>query len=111
MYKARVDAVNGTKVRAGGKWLTCIGNKPVKVGDSVWTDGRCIYGNDEECQTPIVITPNYEGIPILVENNKGFTFIKNKLKYIESIDQAVKKMANTKKTRLQDKSNLFDVQL
>lgn len=65
MYRARVDAVNGTKVRAGGKELTCIGNKPVKVGDTVWTDGSCVYGNEQTPQQPHVITPKEDlGIPL-----------------------------------------------
>ena len=65
MYKARVEAVSGTKVRAGGKWLTCIGNKPVRVGDIVWTDGRCVYGYEQTPQQPIVITGKEElGIPL-----------------------------------------------
>ena len=55
MYRARVEAVSGLKVRAGGKWLTCIGNRTVKAGDMIWTDGRCVYGHDREAQTPLVI--------------------------------------------------------
>ena len=66
MYRAKVDSVSGTKVLAGGKWLTCIGNKNVKAGDFIWTDGRCVYGNFQEAQSPIVITPNDEyGIPLI----------------------------------------------
>lgn len=57
MYKATVDAVNGLKVLAGGKWLKCIGNRSVKVGDRIWTDGKCVYGNDDEAQSSIVIIP------------------------------------------------------
>ncbi len=65
MYKARVETVSGTKVRAGGKWLTCIGNKNVRVGDNIWTDGRCVYGNEYTPQQPIVITGKDEfGIPL-----------------------------------------------
>ena len=79
MYKAIITQINGTKVLAGGKWLTCIGNKPVKVGDSVWTDGRCVYGNDEECQTPIVITPKDLGIPISVLNSNVYLTFTSKL--------------------------------
>lgn len=65
MYRVRADIVSGTKVFAGGKWLRCIGNKNVSVGEYVWTDGRCIYGNYQESQQPIVITAfENEGIPI-----------------------------------------------
>lgn len=84
MYKARVQTVSGTKVRAGGKWLTCIGNKNVRVGDSVWTDGRCVYGNEDTPQQPfVIIAPNEEwGIPI-VANRQYFTYDKNLKKHTD----------------------------
>lgn len=82
MYRARVDSVSGTKVFAGGKWLTCIGNKPVKAGDFIWTDGRCVYGNFQEAQSPIVITsPQYKGIPIQLANYL-FNFIGNEIEKV-----------------------------
>lgn len=68
MYKARVDAVSGTKIFAGGKWLQCIGNKNFRVGELAWTDGRCAYGNHYTPQQPLVITAqDDEGIPILIQ--------------------------------------------
>ena len=71
MYRAKVDSVSGTKVLAGGKWLTCIGNKNVKAGDFIWTDGRCVYGNFQEAQSPIVITTNEERIiPVVTYSQK-----------------------------------------
>lgn len=83
MYRATAEAVSGTKVFAGGKWLTCIGNRSVKVGDRIWTDGRCVYGNDLEAETPIVITPNAKaGIPIQI-GNYLFTFYKGNLEKAE----------------------------
>lgn len=57
MYKATAEAVSGIRVKADGKWLTCIGNKPVRVGDRVWTDGRCVYGNHNVSQQSFVFTP------------------------------------------------------
>lgn len=85
MYKARVEAVSGTKVRADGKWLTCIGNKPVRVGDTVWTDGRCVYGYEQTPQQPIVITGKEElGIPIVA--NKQYLTYDKKLKEHTDID-------------------------
>ena len=67
MYKSIVEKVSGKNVYAGGKWLTCIGNKSVSVGDSIYTDGRCVYGFYQESQQPMVITsPKVEEvIPIL----------------------------------------------
>ena len=69
MYRARVDAVSGLHVRAGGKWLTCIGNRVVRAGDLVWTDGRCVYGHDRESQTPLVIAPKEDlAVPLFFFN-------------------------------------------
>ena len=68
MYRARAEIVSGTRVYADGKWLRCIGNKNVSVGEYVWTDGRCVYGHFQESQQPQVITAQEEteGIPILL---------------------------------------------
>ena len=66
MYRVRAEAVSGTKVFADGKWLTCIGNKPVHVGDRIWTDGRCVYGNYQTPQTPLIIYVEEKAIPILI---------------------------------------------
>ena len=70
MYRARIDAVNGLRVLADGKWLICIGNAPVKVGDRVWTDGRCIYGNHRVSQQPFVPVPIKDDlvIPIMYQD-------------------------------------------
>ena len=67
MYKARVDAISGTKILASGKWLQCIGNKNFRVGELAWTDGRCAYGNHYTPQQPLVITAptQDEGIPMM----------------------------------------------
>ena len=75
MYRARADAVSGTRVYAGGKWLQCIGNKNVSVGDYVWTDGRCVYGHLQESEQPKVITsPDDEGIPIIMVFDGKYCF-------------------------------------
>lgn len=76
MYRVRVDAVSGKKVYAVGKYLTCIGNARVTVGEQVWTDGRCVYGFHREGDTPIVIVPpevveEIIGIPIFAVNGKN----------------------------------------
>lgn len=82
MYQATAEIVDGSKVFAGGKWLTCIGNKNVRVGDRIWTDGRCVYGYNQESQSPIVITPPVKeefGIPILFSNGQAATYCQNRL--------------------------------
>ena len=86
MYRARAEAVSGTRVYADGKWLRCIGNKCVSVGEYIWTDGRCVYGHEQEAQQPKVITvpQEDEGIPIILENEL-YTFEKNRLKRVAKI--------------------------
>ena len=72
MYRARAEKVSGKNVYAGGKWLICIGNKPVSVGDLIFTDGRCVYGFYQEAQQPMVITSQKidEFIPILAYDSE-----------------------------------------
>ena len=90
MYKAKAEAVSGSNVYAGGKWLKCIGNKPVRVGENVWTDGKVVYGYHKESQQPLVITApqDDEGIPIMIRDEKTirlFTFKKGSLQFIQEM--------------------------
>ena len=74
MYRVRAEKVSGNRVFAKGVWLTCIGNKPVSVGDLIYTDGRCVYGFYQESQQPLVITtsrPIDDGIPIITVNDRN----------------------------------------
>ena len=96
MYRARAEAISGTNVYAGGKWLQCIGNKNVSVGDYIWTDGRCVYGNHYTPQQPLIITAPQgdEGMPIIVVSEaqnvwqyEYYTFSKGRLKFIGKIDR------------------------
>lgn len=64
MVKVPVKQVDGIRVFAGGKWLICIGNKPVSVGEYVWTDGKCVYGNERIGYMPYVYI-SIPGIPIV----------------------------------------------
>lgn len=67
MRQVRVTAVNGRKVRAGGKWLTSIGNNTVAVGNLVWMDGRCVYGHHAETGgASTIIDSKAEEIPLLI---------------------------------------------
>jgi hypothetical protein len=45
MYNATVTGVGAGFVNADGKTLRTIGNLPVKVGDTIYTDGRIAYGH------------------------------------------------------------------
>ena len=91
MRKVRISAIGDFKyVFADGKWLALVGNKPVKVGDRVWTDGRCVYGNFQDAQSPIVITPDEDWIiPIAVRDGKGFSFANGQLEYIENVGKRI----------------------
>ena len=96
MYKAKVQAVSGLKVLAGGKWLTCIGNKNVRTGDLIWTDGRCVYGNEQTPQQPFVITAKEVlGIPIAARQ-KCSTYYKSLEEYT-NIDSDIRILTNDKK--------------
>lgn len=67
MRRAQVEKVDGRHVFVDGRWLTCIGNRLVRPGDRVWTDGRCVYGNEQEGGGSGVMTSGWvKGIPILI---------------------------------------------
>lgn len=81
MRRARVTAVSGLKAQADGKWLNIIGNKNVVVGDFVWTDGRCIYGNFNEGGEAVPITGNNEPyVPIFMKDGTHCLYHNGKLK-------------------------------
>ena len=78
-----------------------IGNKNVRVGDYIWTDGRCVYGNQLISQKPLIITapPDEKIIPIIairtwLDNSRNYqfdyafyTFYRGKLKFVGRIDR------------------------
>ena len=71
MYRAKAEIVNGLRVFANGKWLTCMGNKNVQAGDLIWTDGQCVYGFNKISQQPLSITNSQDAdwcIPIVIDN-------------------------------------------
>ena len=65
MHRARVKAVSGNKVLADGMWLTCVGNRTVREGEWIWTDGRCVYGHESEGGNSYIPTNVLSGVPIL----------------------------------------------
>ena len=65
MHRARVKAVSGNRVLADGVWLTCIGNRTVREGEWIWTDGRCVYGHESEGGSSYIPTNVLSGIPLL----------------------------------------------
>ena len=65
MHRARVKDVSGNRVLADGSWLTCIGNRSVREGEWIWTDGRCVYGHESEGGSSYIPSNVLSGIPIL----------------------------------------------
>ena len=81
MHRARVTAVGNTKAQADGKWLNIIGNKAIAVGDFVWTDGRCVYGNiSEGGGAAPVINTSESYVPIFMKDGTRCLYHKGKLK-------------------------------
>lgn len=67
MKRAQVTEVSGRHVCVSGKWVTCIGNKTPSIGDLVWTDGRCVYGSEQEGGgSSVAVRGGSKGIPILI---------------------------------------------
>ncbi|MBR1578881.1 MAG: hypothetical protein IJ668_00055 [Selenomonadaceae bacterium] len=72
LRRERAEAVNGLTVEAGGNRLICIGNKPIRAGDYVWTDGRCVYGFERRSQMPFVPT-------VADKDEQIIPFVENKI--------------------------------
>ena len=69
-YKTTVHSlVPGGVVDSRGKTLTFIGNKVARVGDTIWTDGRVVFGHTPARGSPILAGGNRTyGIPVLFED-------------------------------------------
>ena len=79
MKQERIAAVKGNQIFAGGRWLTAIGNKTMRPGDIVWTDGRCVYGNQSDgCTVPVIVSDD-GGIPIFQQNGQHDLYQGSKL--------------------------------
>ena len=98
MYRTRAEAISGTKVFAGGKWLQCIGNKNFHVGELVWTDGGCVFGNYREIQQPLVIpTLKKDNFAIPIICGSCATFFNGKFNVLEGRNYRNFFMINDKK--------------
>lgn len=99
MYRVRVEQVEGTRVRAGGKWLTCIGNRNVRVGDFVQTDGRCVYGYDKESSAPLIITAKKEDEQIIpIQFGNSFGYFSDKIERVGELPFECNSIVNNNKT-------------
>lgn len=98
MYRTRVNAVSGAKVFADGKWLQCIGNKNFHVGELVWTDGRCVFGNHRDIQQPLVIpAPKKEDFAIPIICGNCYNFAKSKINLLKEYNNRRIFIINDKK--------------
>ena len=73
-YSTQIKSVGyGGAYDISGKWLAFIGYLPVKVGDTVYTDGNVIFGNvapkGSNWNITLLAQP---GIPVLADNLRGF---------------------------------------
>lgn len=71
-YQTQVKSIiQGGVIDVHGKELSLIGNKLVKKGDFVWTDGKVVFGH-----IPIrgggVLHAEQSGIPVLANNLRGY---------------------------------------
>lgn len=67
MYNATVTGVGAGFVNADGKTLRTIGNLPVKVGDTIYTDGRIAYGHVPVREQSLTVNKT-KGIPYICDN-------------------------------------------
>lgn len=66
-YPITVAAVGRGIIRSSdGKTLTCIGSMPVQVGDTVYTDGRVVYGHSPIKASGAVFNPVESLVPFFV---------------------------------------------
>lgn len=72
-YQTTIKAIgNGGVFDINGKWLSFIGFLRVNVGDSVWTDGRVIFGHSSP-KSDSLITDNPKVVPVLDDSElRGF---------------------------------------
>lgn len=91
MYQTQIASVSGSQITdVYGKSLINIGNSNFGVGDYAWTDGKCIYGNEQAAGSTAVFNNTFGDIPILrtdySEMAAYISFISNDL----SIKDAIK---------------------
>jgi len=64
-YQTQVKKIcdGGGVIDTQGQKLSFMGNLPVKIGDTIWTDGKVIFGHVTIHNTPLTIMSS--GIPVL----------------------------------------------
>ena len=97
IYRAKVEAVDGLRVKTGSKWLTCIGNKPVNVGDTILTDGRCVFGNylySQQSFVPIMPSKGPSTIPVLLRYAPSARSVSYAIAYFDDRAERIEILAN-----------------
>lgn len=71
-YKTKIAKLGaGYAVDTFGKRLTFVGNYPCQAGDTVWTDGKFIFGNISPKPQPVIFDEQ-GGIPVLAVGLRGY---------------------------------------
>lgn len=71
-YATQVKSVyTGGVIDVSGRSLRFIGYMPVKAGDTVYTDGKIIFGNAPPKGAPVIFDEQ-SGIPVLGTNLRGY---------------------------------------
>ena len=79
-YATQIKSVHaGGAVDVSGRSLRFIGYLPVKAGDTVYTDGRFIFGNAPPKGAPAIFDEQ-GGIPVLAYNLRGYFTLQGKFK-------------------------------
>ena len=111
MRQVRVTNVQGRNVFADGRWLISIGNRTVRPGDIVWTDGRCVYGNQAEGGMDCVpIVPVPAGIPIFYRDGRHGYFSKGALHGAGSGKEYPRMLNDQKEYRFFDSYEILDAE-
>lgn len=108
-FQTQIQSVgNGRIIDVQGRNLRTIGNFPCHVGDTVWTDGRVIFGHIFEGtqNTPVIL----KGVPVLGDNLRGYVKKSGNLKNYNIAEDAW--IVNDDKFfHHGDENNLLDVDI
>lgn len=112
-YSTQIKSVGyGGAYDISGKWLTFIGYLPVKVGDTVYTDGNVIFGNVPPKGSAMNFFFKKEnGIPVLGADLRGFFSLDGVYKSYSIV--GVNWLANSEKYYAHDngEENIIDAEI
>lgn len=87
MKRAQVTEVSGRHVCVSGKWVTCIGNHTPSIGELVWTDGRCVYGNEQEGGgSSVLVRGGSKAVPILLNHKQAYLMARETCRRVGTLD-------------------------